>query len=337
MFLDDKPYIVAELNSSHRGKVDVAKKMIDSAKKCGCNAVKFQSWSPDSLYCKNYYDQNPISKRMVKGFALDEPKLKELATYCQNVGIDFSSTPYSKNEVDFMVKECSPAFIKVASMDINNLPFLKHIAKTHLPIVLSTGMSTLEEINTAVKSIEEEGNDNICILHCVSLYPVKPEDVNLRNMSMLREKFPNYKVGYSDHTLGCEVACAAVGLGAALVEKHFTLDSSVIGWDNQMATEPSEMETLVKGCRNVYVSLGGYERIVTDSEMEQRKKMRRSLVAAKDLQEGHIISESDIDAKRPETGITVSSYNELIGKRVNCDIAENELILNEFIDWGADK
>jgi N-acetylneuraminate synthase len=337
MFLDDNPYIVAELNSSHRGKVDVAKKMIDSAKKCGCNAVKFQSWSPDSLYCKNYYDQNPISKRMVKGFALDESKLGELAEYCQNVGIDFSSTPYSNKEVDFMVKECNPAFIKVASMDINNLPFLKYIAKTHLPIVLSTGMSTIDEIATAVKAIEEEGNKDVCILHCVSLYPVNTEDVNLRNMVMLKEKFSDYKVGYSDHTLGCEVACAAVGLGAVLIEKHFTLDSSVIGWDNQMATEPSEMEKLVKSCHNVYASLGSYERIVTDSEMEQRKKMRRSLVAARDLKKGNILSERDIGAKRPETGIKVSSYNELIGKRINCDIAENELILNEFIDWGADK
>jgi N-acetylneuraminate synthase len=336
MFLENKPYIVAELNSSHKGKIEVARKMIDAAKECGCDAVKFQSWTPDSLYCKNYYDENPISRRMVKGFSLEAEKLKELARYCHSIGIDFSSTPYSEEEVDFLTEECDPAFIKIASMDINNLPFLKYIARKQLPIVLSTGMATVDEIEKAVHTIEDAGNRQIGILHCVSIYPVDSENVNLNNMVMLKDRFSDYKVGYSDHTLGNEVACAAVALGAVMVEKHFTLDSSVIGWDNQMATEPEDMEKLIKGCRNVYAALGNYERIVSEAEMEQQKKMRRSLVAARDLKRGKILSEADITSKRPETGIPVSFYEKLIGKSLNCDVGADELIQKEFVDWGVD-
>ena len=332
MYLDAKPYIVAELNSSHRGKVENARQMIDAAKECGCDAVKFQSWTADSLYCKNYYDENPISKRMVKGFSLAPRDLKELADYCHKIGIDFSSTPYSEAEVDFMVEECSPAFIKIASMDINNLPFLKYIAGKKLPVVLSTGMAAIEEIETAVNIIEAEGNRDICILHCVSVYPVEASDVNLRNMIMLKEKFLDHNVGYSDHTIGCEVACAAVGLGAGLIEKHFTLDSSVIGWDNQMATEPAEMTDLVKKCRSVYSALGNYERVVTDKELEQRKKMRRSIIAGHDLEAGHIIQEGDLDAKRPGTGITVDSYQDVIGRKLKRAVNKDELILKDFME-----
>lgn len=332
MYLDNKPYIVAELNSSHRGKVEIARQMIDAAKACGCNAVKFQSWTADSLYCKNYYDENPLSKRMVKGFSMASSDLKELADYCHKKEIDFSSTPYSKAEVDFMVEKCAPAFVKIASMDINNRPFLKYIAGKKLPIVLSTGMATTEEIETAVQVIESEGNTDICILHCVSVYPVESSEVNLRNMIMLMEKFPYCNVGYSDHTLGCEVSCAAVGLGASLIEKHFTLDSSVIGWDNQMATEPAEMKDLVKKCKSVYSALGNYERVISDKELEQRKKMRRSIVANHDLKIGHIIEKEDLDAKRPGTGIPIDSYQEIIGRKLRRDVNKDELILEDFIE-----
>lgn len=332
MYLDAKPYIVAELNSSHRGKVEIARQMIDVAKECGCNAVKFQSWTADSLYCKNYYDENPLSKRMVKGFSMASSALKDLADYCHEIGIDFSSTPYSKAEVDFMVEECAPAFIKIASMDINNISFLKYIAGKKLPIVLSTGMATIEEMEAAVQIIESEGNKDVCILHCVSVYPVETSEVNLRNMIMLKDKFPYCNVGYSDHTLGCEVSCAAVGLGADLIEKHFTLDNSVIGWDNQMATEPAEMKDLVIKCRSVYSAMGNYERVISDKEHEQRKKMRRSIIASHDLKMGHIIAEEDLDAKRPGTGISIDLYREIIGKKLKHNVNKDELILEDFIE-----
>ena len=327
------PYFVAELNSSHRGKTDIARQMIDAAKKCGCDAVKFQSWTEDSLYCKNYYDKNPLSKRMVKGFSLDSDALKMLSEYCHDIGIGFSSTPYCNEEVDFLVDECDPAFIKIASMDINNVPFLKHIARKKLPIVLSTGMADMQEIETAVQVIKDEGNMDVCILHCVSVYPAEASEANLRNITRLKKRFPGYQVGYSDHTLGCEAACAAVALGACLVEKHFTLDSSKVGWDNQMATEPEQMAELVMKCKNVYSEMGSYERTVSDRELKQRQKMRRSIVAAHAMEAGHILKEEDLNAKRPGTGISVSEYDNVIGKRLLRNVAEDEMILKDFIEW----
>ena len=326
-----EPYIVAELNSSHNGKIEIARKMIDVAKDCGCNAVKFQSWSAESLYCREYYEQNPISKRMVTRFSLKPAELLELSEYCSSVGIDFSSTPYSFQEVDFLVEQCNAPFVKVASMDINNLPYLRYVAKTHIPIILSTGMATVEEIETAVNVIENAGNAELCILHCVSLYPVEAQFVNLNNMVMLKEKFPDHAIGYSDHTMGSEVACAAIGLGAALIEKHFTLDNKKIGWDNQMATEPADMKDLVARCRRVYHSLGEYERKLTPDELEQRKKMRRSMVAAVDMARGHIIEADDLTAKRPEEGIPVDRYEQIVGRMLMRDIYKDQLILSEYL------
>lgn len=326
-----EPYIVAELNSSHNGKIDIAREMIDAAKECGCDAVKFQSWSAESLYSRDYYEQNPISKRMVSRFALRPEELLELSEYCSSVGIDFSSTPYSFEEVDFLINQCSAPFVKVASMDINNLPYLKYIAKTNVPIILSTGMATVEEIETAVDVIENAGNTELCILHCVSLYPVEAQFVNLNNMVMLKEKFPDYAVGYSDHTIGSEVACAAVGFGAALIEKHFTIDNKKIGWDNQMATEPADMKDLVARCRRVHNSLGEYERKLTLDELEQRKKMRRSIVAAADMTRGHIIEEDDLTAKRPGEGIPVNQYDKIVGRMLMQDVHKDQLILSEYL------
>lgn len=329
-----KPYIVAELNSSHGGKVDLAKEMIDAAKACGCDAVKLQSWSAESLYCRDYYVQNPISRRMVSRFALKPEELLELAQYSRSLGMDFSSTPYSNGEVDFLADQCQAPFVKVASMDINNLPFLRYIAEKGVPIILSTGMAGVEEIESAVREIENTGNRNLCILHCVSIYPVNPQDVNLYNMVMLKEKFPDYAVGYSDHTLGRETACAAVALGAAVIEKHFTLDNKRIGWDNQMATEPAGMEELVRACRSVHSALGSYERVVSPDEWEQRKKMRRSIVAAADMEMGHVIIEEDITAKRPGDGISVDRYKSVVGQVLTQDVQKDQKILEEYLQGG---
>lgn len=333
MFLDQaKPYFVAELNSSHRGKIELAWQMIDAAKACGCDAVKFQSWTVDSLYCGTYYQRNPMAKRMVKGFSLAPEALRELADYARAKQIDFSSTPYSKAEVDFLVDECQAPYIKVASMDINNVPFLRYIAGKRKPVVLSTGMADLEEVKRAVAVLEESGAEEICILHCVSIYPASPEQVNLRNMLQFQEAFPECRVGYSDHTLGIGAACAATALGAAMIEKHFTLDRSKIGWDNQMATEPEEMTRLVQACREAAQSLGAYERQVSSEEIAQRQKMRRSLVAAVNLKNGHVLRAEDLTAKRPGDGIPVSAFDQVIGRKVVRDIAADEMLLSEDIE-----
>lgn len=322
-----KPYIIAELNSSHNGKAEHAKRMIDAAKECGCDCVKFQSWTADTLYSEQYYSENPISRRMIKGFSLNENQLYELWRYCQEIGIDFSSTPYSEQEVDFLAEKVKAPFIKIASMEINNLPFLKYIAGKQIPMILSTGMSSYEEIGQAVEVIKGEGNQNLCILHCVSVYPANADMINLNNIIYLKERFPEFPVGYSDHTIGSEIACGAVALGAAVIEKHFTLDHSKIGMDNHMATEPKEMGELIQNCLNVYNALGSRERMMSKSEMIQASKMRRSIVAKTDLSEGTVLEEQMLDYKRPGAGISPSRNKEVIGRILGKSIKKGFMIL----------
>ncbi|PHR69812.1 MAG: N-acylneuraminate-9-phosphate synthase [Arcobacter sp.] len=325
-----KPYIVAEMNTSHFGKIEIAKKMVAAAKKAGCNCVKFQSWTTESLYSKTYYDENPIAKRFVKGFSFSEEQLKELVEYCNKIGISFSSTPYSKKEVDFLVDECNVPFIKVASMDLNNHIFLKYIGNKGVPIVLSTGMGDIEEIRDAIKVIENTGNENICILHCISIYPPELSTIRLNNIVGLREEFPNYPIGFSDHSIGIEMPIASVAMGSCLIEKHFTLDKSKIGMDNQVATEPKEMKQLVNSCHNVQIALGGKERIVLKEELEKRKEMRRSIVVTRDLKKGDIISLNDLDVKRPGTGISADKIYDMVGKILLNDVNKDCLIqINE--------
>ena len=298
-----RPYIVAEVNSSHNGDVEVAKRMIDAAVEAGCDCVKFQSWSAESLYSATYYKANPISKRIVKKFSLTQEQLRDMAEYSRNKGIDFSSTPYSREEVDWLVNECKAPFIKVASMDLNNYLYLQDIAKKGVPIVLSTGMSEMAEIRKAVQTIEDAGNRQICLLHCISIYPPEFETIHLHNILGLRETFPNYPIGFSDHSHGVEMAVAATALGAALIEKHLTLDRTKIGMDNQMATEPEEMKQMVDCCIRTQIAMGNKERVVREAEQEQMKKMRRSVIVTRDIKAGEILQLADLDAKRPGTGI----------------------------------
>lgn len=327
-----KPYFIAELNSSHNGDINVAYEMILKAKEAGCDCVKFQSWSDASLYSASYYKENPIAQRFFKKFSLSEDQMLSLSKYCRELGIDFASTPYSKREVDFLLNECNAPFIKVASMDINNHPFLEYISRTGTPIILSTGMSDYEEIAEAVSIIESNGNKNICILHCVSNYPAKIESINLNNISMLRQKFPNYAIGYSDHTIGFEAASASVALGAGIIEKHFTLDNSKIGMDNQMATEPKEMKEMIDSCNAVYKSLGSFNRVVSDDELIQRTKMRRSIVYTKDMSIGDIITIEDLDFKRPGNGVPPSNIETVLGKKLKRNVyADSMVLLNDLV------
>lgn len=322
---DAPPYIVAEVNSSHNGSLEVAKQMIDAAVDAGCDCVKFQSFTEDSLYSKDYYQQNPIAKRFVSKFSFGEDKLKACADYCKKRGIAFASTPYSKQEVDFLAEQCDVPFIKIASMEVNNLPFLEYIAKKQLPIVMSTGMAAIDEIRAAVKTIEQAGNTDMVLLHCVSIYPVDVSDVNLNNMKLLMETFP-YPAGYSDHTLGVEIASAAVTMGASLIEKHLTLDRTKIGMDNQMATQPDDMALMVKYCHNVHSALGEADRKVSDAELQQRKNMRRSLIYTRDLPAGTVLTDADIDAKRPGTGFEPGRRADFIGRKLTKDAYGDTLL-----------
>lgn len=321
-----EPYFIAELNTSHFGDVVKAKSMIDMVKECGGDCVKFQSWSEHTLYSNDFYKDNPIAKRFVKKLAMSENQLMELAKYAKSIGIDFASTPYSKEEAEFLIRECDVPFIKVASMDINNYPYLKYLAKTKSAIILSTGMAEFEEIQKAVNILESEGAENVCVLHCVSIYPVMPEKVNLNNIKTLKATFKRQSIGYSDHTLGIEVGSASVALGACVIEKHVTLDKTIIGMDNQMAIERDELKQLISSIKNVYLSLGEIKREVCDDELEQRKKMRRSIVAGIDLNPGDILTESNLSAKRPGTGISISEWEFVLGRKINKKLDKDSLI-----------
>lgn len=325
------PYIVAEMNTSHFGDLALARAMIDSAKQAGCDCVKFQSWTADTLYAKSYYKDNAIAQRFVKKLSLADEQLVALARHCAEVGIDFASTPYSRHEAEFLVEQCQVPFIKIASMELNNHPYLDHLGRLGVPLVLSTGMGSMEEIRAAVEVIARTGNERLVILHCVSVYPAEPEMIRLHNILGLRSEFPQYPIGYSDHTLGIEVPVAAVALGACLIEKHFTLDSGRIGMDNQMATEPDEMARMVSACRHVHTAMGGAARLLDEREIAQRAKMRRSLVAARPLPAGHVLTADDLDAKRPGTGIAPCDIAQVLGRPLAVDLDADEAIAPQHL------
>lgn len=323
------PYFVAELNTSHFGDIELAKEMILAAKEAGCDSVKFQSWTADTLYSTSYYNSNPIAKRFVNKYSMSEDDLKKLSYFCDDNDMGFSSTPYSLREAEFLVKETNAPFVKIASMELNNIPFLKKLGSMNSALVLSTGMGDMKEIEKAVYTLSDAGCENLCILHCVSIYPSPSKMINLNNIITMREKFGRFVVGYSDHTIGSEVAAASVALGAGFIEKHFTLDNTKIGMDNQMATEPQEMKTLVEQCNSVYSAMGSNERVLTNDEIEQRSNMRRSLVAARDLSEGDVLTEDDIVLKRPGTGIPADQYHTAIGSVVSSPVKADHLILKQ--------
>lgn len=328
-----KPYIVAEVNSAHSGNLDAAFEMILKAKEIGVDCVKFQSWSAETLYCKTYYDKNPIAKRIVSKFSFSEAQLLEVSRFCKQQKIACASTPYSRQEVDFLLEFCDVPFIKIASMELNNHSYLEYIAKSGAPIVLSTGMGDIEEIRKAVDVIKNSGNKELCLLHCVSIYPADISITRLNNILGLREEFQNCAIGFSDHSLGIELATASIALGAAMLEKHFTLDRRKIGMDNQMATEPGEFLGMIRACHNVFHAMGGKDRIVFSEEFEQRKVMRRSVVAARVLTAGSIISSADLELKRPGDGIPPEKLDELIGRVLKKDIGFDTMIYeSDFVE-----
>jgi N-acetylneuraminate synthase len=328
------PYIIAELNTSHFGDLEIAKKMIEQAKQVGCDCVKFQSWSAETLYSESYYKQNPISKRMIAKFSLEENDLLALSEYSSSIGVDFASTPYSVKEAKFLVDKCNVPFIKVASMELNHLSYLTEIAGLNVPIILSTGMGTLEEIYQAVEAIRRGGNDDIVILHCISVYPAPVEAIRLQNILGLRSEFPMHPIGYSDHSDGTDIAVASVALGACIIEKHFTLDSSRIGMDNQMATEPDDLRRMIKSCHRAYRAMGGAGRLLSQAEKDQARKMRRSMTAKVSLKAGQVLVEDDVEFMRPGDGISPDNYFSFIGRVLNQDIAAGSILSPEnfFVD-----
>lgn len=333
-----KPYVIAELGSNHNGDMELARKLIEEAKKAGADCVKFQSWSKDTIFSKKVYEDNYFLKddyrnrtdytleEIVDEFSISEQELLEMAEICRRVGIDFSSSPFSKREVDFLVDECKAPFVKIASMDLNNYPFLRYVAGKNVPIVLATGLSELWEIDQAVRTIEEAGNHQIILLHCISVYPPKFTDIHLNNIHTLRNTYPDYPIGFSDHSLGVEIPTAAVALGSCIIEKHFTLDKEMFGWDHKISADPTELRALVDAAEHVYLAMGSTRRTVNEDELIKREAFRRSIVATKDLPAGTVLTEEDLDFKRPGTGITPGEVERLIGRTLKRPVAYDQML-----------
>lgn len=331
---EGKPcFIVAEAGVNHNGDIHLAKELIDAAKNAGADAVKFQAFKAEkiaTIYAEkaDYQTRNAGKDKsqlaMLKKLELDEKDIRELYNYAQKNNIVFLSSAFDRESID-LLNDLGVSAFKIASGEITNLPLLKYVAKKKKPIILSTGMSTLDEIEQAVKVIRENGTKDIVLLHCVTSYPARKEDVNLRAIETLRRKF-KLPAGFSDHTLGVTIPIAAAALGAVLIEKHFTLDKSLPGPDHKASLEPNELTEMVTAIRDVEKALGNGVRRLTEEEREIRKKVRRSIVAKEEILKGTIITESMLDFKRPGTGIEPKHLDRVIGRRTKKDIMPDELI-----------
>jgi N,N'-diacetyllegionaminate synthase len=328
------PYIIAEVGSNHNGDMNLCRQLIDEAALAGADAVKFQSWTDKSLIAEEEYANNPeysdkkkhfgSLREMVSTYQLTATQHQEAHAHCRDRGIAFCSTPFSIEEVDLLDGLDVP-FFKIASMDIVHLALLKYAARKQRPIVISTGMATMAEIERAVETVRAEGNEQIILLHCISIYPPEYETIHLRNMAMLQQAF-GVPVGFSDHTLGTAVPLAAIALGASVIEKHFTLDPDMAGWDHAISADPEQLRTIVVEGRNVFAALGASGRRVSAAEMEKRKKFRRSLVARHKLSRGHLLTEADLDAKRPGTGVAPDEIAYVLGRRLSSDLEADQVL-----------
>lgn len=334
----EPPYIVAEIGANHNGDMELCRRLIDAAKDCGVDAVKFQSWSRASLISKAEYERNtkygngngqPTLEESVRKYQLTPDQHQEVAAYCQKLKLVFFSSVFSRKEVDLLESLAVPAY-KVASMDINHLPLLQYLAETRKPLIVSTGLATLGEIERALAVLQRNGSGPVALLHCVSIYPSPPEMVNLENISTLRRAF-NVQVGYSDHSLGTAIPLAAVALGATIVEKHFTLDKTLPGWDHAISADPAEMQYLVKEARHVQQALGSAVRTINEAQLEKRKAFRRRLVVTRELKKGERLTEKDVEFKRPGTGISPDELRYALGRVLNRDVeSEEELSWADF-------
>lgn len=332
-----EPYVIAELGANHNGDMELAKKLIVEAKNAGADCVKFQSWTKDTIFSKKVYEDNYFLtddyrnrsdfnlEKIIEAYSMSGKELLEMKKFSDEVGIDCSSTPFSKGETDFLVDAMNSPFIKIASMDLNNYPFIDYIARKGKPIIISTGLSELYEIDKAIRTIENAGNNQIVILHCVSIYPPKDEDVNLNNIETLRRLYP-YPIGFSDHTLGFEVPLASVAMGACIIEKHFTLDKNLPGWDHKVSATPDEMKIICDGAKKISTALGS-SRIICVENQERKDAFRRSIVLTRDIKFGEIILNDDLDYKRPGSGLAPEMRDVIVGKAAKRNLAKDEMIL----------
>lgn len=324
-------FIIAEAGVNHNGSLELAKKLIDAAVEAGADAIKFQTFKAESLVTSkvekaSYQRENTGKKEetqleMLKGLELRFEDFGILKKYCDKQGIVFLSTPFDFESVDIL-EPLVPAY-KIASGEITNIPLLKYVASKRKPMIISTGMSTLGEIEEALEAISEiDPNIPKILLHCTTNYPTPYEDVNLKAMLTLQEVF-KLPVGYSDHTLGIEVPIAAVALGAKIIEKHFTLDKTLPGPDHKASLEPHEFKAMVNSIRNIEKALGDGRKQPTTTEKEIMSLVRKSLVASRSIKKGEVIKECDIEIKRPGTGISPKFKDIIVGMKVTRDIEKD--------------
>ena len=327
--------IIAEAGVNHNGSLRQAKELVDVAKDSGADIVKFQTFKSDNLVTKEtkpaLYQSlntgnNDSQLEMLRKLELSFDQQFELKNYCIKKNIEFLTTAFDLESLD-LINQMNLKRFKIPSGEITNLPYLRKIGSFGKPIILSTGMSNIEEINNALNQLYLGGTlkKDISILHCTSEYPAPFLDVNLRAMNSIKNKF-NIDIGYSDHTLGFEVSLAAVSLGAKIIEKHITLNRNLSGPDHKASLEPKEFKNLVKGIRNISLALGKSEKKITNSEIKNLKIVRKSIVAKKDIKKGELYTEDNLTTKRPAIGICPMRWDEMIGKISNKDYKVDDLI-----------
>lgn len=323
--------IIAEAGVNHNGDINLAYKLCSEAKKAGADVVKFQTYVTDDIITKkveqasyqqantgNHESQYSMLKRLELSYC-DFGKIKK---YCDKIGIEFASTGDTPKDLDELNSIGIP-FIKIGSGDIGNIPYLRYCGKKKLPIIMSTGMSSLADIDISLQALREGGATDITLLHCTTSYPCAFENVNLNAMNTLREAF-KLPVGYSDHTLGNTVAIAAVAMGAKVIEKHFTLDKNMKGPDHKASSDPEEFATLVREIRNIENAMGNGKKEATPVEKEISKVVLKRIVAKKPIREGQVITEADICIKRNDVGLACSKWDIVIGTKARKDYVVDE-------------
>lgn len=327
-----KVLIIAEAGVNHNGDINIAKRLIDEAKKCGADIVKFQTFNPQKLasryatmaeYQKENLGVEESQEAMLSKLTLQPEEYVELAEYCHKVGIKFLSTPFEIESIHFL--DSIQDIWKIPSGEITNYPYLVEIAITGKAVILSTGMSTLKEVQDAIDVLQDNGAGKITLLHCTTNYPAPMKDVNLNAMLTLKQEC-GCEVGYSDHTRGIEVPIAAVAMGATVIEKHFTLDRGMEGPDHKASLEPDELRAMVMAIRNVENAMGDGKKEPAASEIANIAIARKSIIAAKPIKAGERFTIDNLTTKRPGTGINPMRWNEVLGQKAKRDFAEDELI-----------
>ena len=326
-------FIIAEAGDNHNGRIDLAFRLVDAAVAAGADCVKFQTFkteesiskhAPKAAYQKQSKGNDESQFEMVKKLELPFDDFVKLNHYCTEKCIQFLSTPFDLPSVEFLYTLNLPIW-KIPSGEITNLPYLHSIAKTQKPVIMSTGMCEIDEIQLAMNILKDNGTPQITLLHCNTEYPTPFEDVNLNAMQTLRERF-GVEVGYSDHTTGIEVPIAAVALGAVVIEKHFTLDKNMEGPDHRASLEPEELSAMVLSIRNVEKAMGSGIKAPSRSEQKNIDIARKSLVARRPIVKGEQFSEDNITAKRPGNGISPMRWFDVLGATAKRNFEEDELI-----------